>query len=84
MKNISIMGVSRAMFHYQGIPLHFWGEASNTKVYVQNRNPHQILRMRTPEEDFSGKKPDVSHFRIFGSSLFPCFQEIKEKYRVEN
>jgi hypothetical protein len=26
--------------------------------------------MSTPEEAFTGKKPDVSHFKIFGSSLY--------------
>ena len=26
--------------------------------------------MSTPEEDFLGKKPDVAHFRIFGSSVY--------------
>ena len=26
--------------------------------------------MSTPEEAFTGKKPDVSHFKIFGSSIY--------------
>jgi hypothetical protein len=26
--------------------------------------------MSTPEEAFTGKKPDVSHFKIFGSSVY--------------
>jgi hypothetical protein len=26
--------------------------------------------MSTPEEDFTGKKPNVSHFNIFGSSVY--------------
>jgi hypothetical protein len=26
--------------------------------------------MSTPEEDFTGKKPDVSHFKFFGSSVY--------------
>jgi hypothetical protein len=26
--------------------------------------------MSTPEESFTGKKPDVSHFKIFGSSVY--------------
>ena len=26
--------------------------------------------MSTPEVDFSGKKPDVSYFKIFGSSVY--------------
>ena len=65
-----IVGVTRAMLHDQGLPLHLWVEACNIAVYLQNRSPHPILGMKTLEEAFSGKRPDVSHFRIFGSSIF--------------
>jgi hypothetical protein len=64
------VGVARAMLHDQGLPLHLWEEACNTVVYVQNRCPHRVLGMSTPEEAFTGKKPDVSHFKIFGSSVY--------------
>ena len=30
--------------------------------------PHKVLGMSTLEEAFTGKKLDVSHFKIFGSS----------------
>ena len=68
--NITIVGAARAMLHDQGLPLHLWAEACNTAVFVQNRSPHQILGMSTPEEAFSGKKHDVSYFKIFGSSIY--------------
>ena len=58
------------MLHYQSLPLHLWVEACNTAVYLQNRNPHRILGMKTHMEAFSGKRPDVSHFQIFGSSVY--------------
>lgn len=45
-------------------------EACSTTVYLHNRIPHRILGMSTPEEDFLGKKLDVAHFRIFGSSIY--------------
>ena len=32
---------------------------------------------KTPEEKFTGKKPDVSHFKIFGSPVY--FHVLKEK-----
>ena len=65
-----IVGVARAMLHDQGLPMHLWVEACNTAVYVQNRGPPRVLGMSTPEEAFTGKKPDVSHFNIFGSSVY--------------
>ena len=69
-KNRTIVGAARVMLHDQGLPMHLWAEACNTVVYVKNRCPHRVLGMSTPEEDFTGKKPDVSHFKIFGSSVY--------------
>ena len=69
-KNKSIIGAARVMLHDQGLPLHLWPEACNTMVYVQNRSPHQVLDMKTPEHTYSSKRPDVRHFRIFGSSVY--------------
>ena len=40
------------------------------RSFVKNCSPHQILGMSTPEEAFSGKKPDVSYFKIFRSSIY--------------
>ena len=65
-----IVGAAWAMLHDQGLPIHMWAEACNTAVYVQNRCPHRILGMSTPEEAFSGKRPDISHLRFFGSPVY--------------
>ena len=69
-KNRTIVGVARAMLHDQGLPMHLWAEACNTAVYVQNRCPHKVLGMSTPEEAFTGKKPDISHLNIFSSPIY--------------
>eukprot|EP00253_Pinus_taeda_P034402 PITA_34402 len=52
-KNRTIVGAAQAMLHDQGLPLHLWAEVCNTAVYVQNRCPHKILGMSTPEEAYS-------------------------------
>ena len=39
-------------------------------VFVQNYCPHRIPGMSTPKESFTRKKPDVSHFNIFGSFFY--------------
>jgi hypothetical protein len=41
-----------------------------TVVYVQNRLSHSALGFKTPEEMFTGKKPEVSHLKIFGCPVF--------------
>ena len=46
-------------------------------VYVKNIYVHSALDSKTPEEVFSGKKPDVSHFRFFGCPIY--FHVPKEK-----
>ena len=40
-------------------------------------DPHQALGSKTLEEMFTDMKPDISHFRIFGSPVY--FHVLKEK-----
>jgi hypothetical protein len=47
-----------------------WGEAGMTTIYVQNIIPHRLLKDMTPEEAFSGKKPNVENRRIFGCPVY--------------
>ena len=74
-KNRTIMEVAREMIHDQDLPMHLWAEAARTMVYVQNRTPHRVLENRTPEEVFFGKKPTVSHLRIFAVQCTYTFQK---------
>jgi hypothetical protein len=69
-KNRAITGAARSMLHDQSLPLYLWAEACATAVYLQNRNPHSILRKMTPEEAFTDRRPDVEHIKIFGCSTF--------------
>ena len=50
--------------------MYLWAEASATAVYLQNKRPYMILGKMTPEEDFTGRRPDVEHIRIFGCLTF--------------
>ena len=69
-KNRTIMEAVKAMIHDQDLPMHLWAEAAGTAVYVQNRSPHRVLGNKTPEEMFSGEKPEVSHLWIFGCPVY--------------
>jgi hypothetical protein len=69
-KNRAITGAARSMLHDQSLPLYLWAEACATAVYLQNRSPHSILGKMTPEEAFTGMRPDVEHIRIFGCATF--------------
>jgi hypothetical protein len=54
----------------QRLELEFWGEAVNTAVYIKNRCQTKALDSKTPQEAWSGRKPDVSHLRVFGCKAF--------------
>ena len=69
-KNIMIMKVVKTMIHDQDIPMCLWAEAAMETVYVKNRLSHSALGFNTPEEMFSGKKPEVSHLKIFSCPVF--------------
>ena len=69
-KKQTIMESTHPMIHDQGTPKFLLGEAINTVVYVQNRSPHKAFNFKTPEEFFTSKKPDVSHFRSFGCPVY--------------
>jgi hypothetical protein len=51
------------------IPLKMWAELTNHTTYVQNRTL-RYGKTQTPYELWSGKTPDVSNLRIFGSAAY--------------
>ena len=64
------MEAARSMLHDQDLPMHLWAEVARTTMYVHNRTPHRVLKNKTHEEVFSGKKPEVIHLRIFGCPMY--------------
>ena len=54
-----------------GLPNTFWGDAVLTVQYLRNRLPTSTLPANvTPFEAFYGKKPDLSHLRVWGCQCF--------------
>jgi transposase InsO family protein len=60
-KNRTILEAMKIIIHYQDLPMCLWAV-----VYVHNRLSHSALGLKTPEEMFTEKKPEVSHLKIFG------------------
>jgi hypothetical protein len=49
-------------------------------VYVQNRLSHSALGLKTAEEMFTGKKPEVSHLKnIWLSSVYSYTEREKKQ-----
>jgi hypothetical protein len=62
--------MARTMLDEYKTPDQFWAEAINTACYSINRlYLHRILK-KTSYELLTGKKPNVSYFRDFGSKCF--------------
>jgi hypothetical protein len=71
------MEVVRAMIHDQDIPMHLWVEATKVTTYVYNKISHSALGFKNPKEIFTRNKPEVSHLKIFGCSIY--LHILKEK-----
>eukprot|EP00253_Pinus_taeda_P002752 PITA_02752 len=78
-KNRTLMEMANCMLQSKGLSLSFWAEAINCANYIINRTPTKVLRNITPEEAWSSIKPDVSHFRIFGSEAWAHIPDEKHK-----
>ena len=69
-RNQTVVGMARALLKQRGMPAVFWGEAVVTAVYILNRSPTKALNGMTPYEAWHGRKPAVSHLRVFGCLAF--------------
>ncbi|RVW23482.1 Retrovirus-related Pol polyprotein from transposon TNT 1-94 [Vitis vinifera] len=65
-KNRTIMNMVRSMLSEKQVPKNFWPEAVNWTVHVLNRSPTLAVKGVTLEEAWSGVKPNVDYFRVFG------------------
>jgi len=68
--NRTILERARAMRIHSGLPKSFWADAVNTAVYLINRGPSAALSFGIPEEAWTGKKPTLSHLRVFGCDAY--------------
>jgi hypothetical protein len=69
-KNRTLLDMARTMLDEYKTPDQFWAEAINTACYSINWiYLHWILK-KTSYELLTGKKPNVSYFRVFGRKCF--------------
>jgi transposase InsO family protein len=57
----------RSMLHTTNLDLRYWGEAFMYAVHIRSLMLTSSLKEKVPYEAWTGRKPDVSHLRIFGS-----------------
>lgn len=67
--NRTILEAAKSLLHAKHLPLELWGEAVSCAVYTLNRVKNSTSSA-TPYQLWHGKKPDVSHLRVFGCLAF--------------
>jgi hypothetical protein len=76
-KNMTLIEPARTMLDEYKTSDHFWAEAINTVCHVFNwLYLHRHLK-KTPYELLIGNKPNVSHFRVFGSKCYVLLKRSK-------
>ena len=73
-QNRTVIESARCMLHSTGRPLEsvleLWAEATNCAVYLRNRVLAKALEGKTPYEAWTGRKPNLSHIRVFGCTAY--------------
>lgn len=75
-KNRSLTEMATCMLLDSGLEKRFWGEATLTATYLQNRLPSRSIQ-KTPYELWWGRKPALGHLKVFGSEAFVHIPETK-------
>ncbi|RVE41307.1 hypothetical protein evm_014045 [Chilo suppressalis] len=68
--NRTIMDRARCLLQEAKLDKRYWPECVKAASYIGNRLLTNTYIKKTPYELFFGIKPDVSHFKIYGSSAF--------------
>ena len=66
MKEQAHAKVIRAMLNEKKMLDYFWAEAVATTIYIMNRTPTAAVHGMMPEKKYIGRKPDISHLKVFG------------------
>jgi len=58
------------MLSESSLPKYFWADAISTAGYVMNRVLIKPILKKTPHELFNGRKPNISHLKVFGCKCY--------------
>ena len=68
-----------ALLHESGLSKKFWVECLAALVHVLNACPTSALLGKTPFEGWNRRKPNVSHFRVWGCLAYVHIQKDKRE-----
>ena len=67
--NRTLVEMARTMLLHANLPPRYWGYAVECAGYIRNRVPTSALDGKSPFEAATGKKPNLSHLRVFGCQV---------------
>ncbi|KAD6119425.1 hypothetical protein E3N88_10696 [Mikania micrantha] len=78
-RNRTLLETTRSILKSMKVPQNMWGEAVRHSTYVLNRVPTLSLKDQTPYEAIHGRKPVLSHLRVFGCLAFAKIPQVNLK-----
>ena len=68
-RNRTLLEMVRSMMAQANLPISYWGDALLTAAYILNKVPSKSVPS-TPYERWTGRKPDLSNLRPWGSAAY--------------
>ena len=78
-KNRALKEMATCMIEEKDLSPNIWDEAINCYEYIHKMDLHKSEKWKTPYETWFVHKPNVSHFRIFGSRAWARIPSKKRK-----
>ena len=78
--NRTLVESARAMIAHAGLPNSYCTEAIATAAYIRNRTPTTAIKENvTPYEKWYGRKPIVTHLKVFGCVAYAHMPDMKRQ-----
>ena len=78
-KNRTLLEGIRSVVTGTKIPKALWKDLAYSVNYIQNRWPTKALKLKTPEEVFTGIKPHLGHLRVIGCLAYCHIPDVKRQ-----
>ena len=78
-KSRALKEMATCMINAKELSPKLWSESIKCTAYIQNGPIHLSMSGKTPYESQFGHKPNISHFRIFGSRAWAQIPSKKRK-----
>jgi hypothetical protein len=68
--NGTLLEKARCMPSGDGLGQELWAEVVDIACYLVNRSPSSKMDDKTPQEVWTGKKPSLTHLKVFGCEAY--------------